>query len=190
MRLQLVDFTGAGARNRYSQHEKYATLYSRSDFAHQYRPLSIDELRDLLVHRHDDLANLPDHEGVTGPTVLAAMLQITGGNLRLVIRLLAQIERVLDINGLDTVTVEIVAAEREVLVIGGRPLFSLIFGCTVCTAAASSGHAMIWFMSARNCARRVVFPYFSKPVSVCCFIAVLARSSALASDTAGKSEFP
>src|SRR2546421_339747 len=25
-------------------------------------------------------------------------------------------------------------------------------------------------MSARNCARRVVFPYFSKPLSVCCFI--------------------
>jgi len=99
-------FTGAGARNRYSRHEKYATPYSRSDFAHQYRPLSIDELRDLLVHRHDDLANLPDRDGVTGPTVLAAILQITGGSLRLVIRLLAQIERVLDINGLDTVTVE------------------------------------------------------------------------------------
>jgi hypothetical protein len=39
--------------------------------------------------------------------------------LRLVRRLLTQIERVLDINGLDTITVEIVDAAREVLVIGG-----------------------------------------------------------------------
>ena len=34
------------------------------------------------------------------------LIDFTGGNLRLVIRILAQIERVLDINGLDTVTVE------------------------------------------------------------------------------------
>jgi len=97
---------------------RYPQLYSRIGFAHQYRPLPIDELRDLLVHRLDDLADLPDREGVTEPTVLAAILQITGGNLRLVIRLLAQIERVLDVNGLDTVTVEIVDAARETLVIG------------------------------------------------------------------------
>ena len=53
------------------------------------------------------------------------LIDLTGGNLRLVIRLLAQIERVLDIKGLDTVAVEIVDAAREVLVIGGRPPFSL-----------------------------------------------------------------
>jgi len=39
-------------------------------------------------------------------------------DLRLVIRLLTQVERVLDINGLDTLSVEIVDAAREVLVIG------------------------------------------------------------------------
>jgi len=58
-------------------------------------------------------------DGLADPSVLAAILQITGGNLRLVVRLLTQIERVLDINGLDTITVEIVDAAREVLVIGG-----------------------------------------------------------------------
>src|SRR5256885_2626757 len=35
---------------------------------------------------------------------------------------------------------------------------------------------MILSMSARNCARRVVFPNFSKPVSVVCFIAIPVRS--------------
>ena len=81
--------------------------------------MPIDELRSLLVDRLEDLANLSARRGLADPSVLAAILQITGGNLRLVIRLLTQIERVLDINGLDTITVEIVDAAREVLVIGG-----------------------------------------------------------------------
>lgn len=98
---------------------RYPQLYSRIGFAHQYRPLPIDELRSLLVTRFEDLANLSPHRGLADPAVLAAILQITGGNLRLVVRLLTQIERVLDINGLDTITVEIVDAAREVLVIGG-----------------------------------------------------------------------
>ncbi len=98
---------------------RYPQLYSRIGFAHQYRPLPIDELRSLLVDRLEDLANLSARRGLADPSVLAAILQITGGNLRLVIRLLTQIERVLDINGLDTITVEIVDAAREVLVIGG-----------------------------------------------------------------------
>ena|SRR5438876_1120656 len=38
------------------------------------------------------------------------------------------------------------------------------------TTAMSAGHGSIRSMSERSCARRVVFPYFSNPVSVCCFI--------------------
>src|SRR5215469_5574408 len=58
--------------------------------------------------------------------------------------------------------------------IGGRPPCSLIFGYTVATACVISGHGIMRSMSARNLARRVVLPYFSNPVSVCCFIVVLA----------------
>jgi hypothetical protein len=54
------------------------------------------------------------------------------------------------------------------------PPVSLIFGYTFCTAAVISGHGMIRSISARNCAQRVVLPYFSKPVSVCCSIDQLA----------------
>ena len=53
---------------------------------------------------------------------------------------------------------------------GGRPPCSLTFGYTGSTTAASSRHGTVRSISLRNCARRVVFPYFSNPVSVCCFI--------------------
>jgi hypothetical protein len=45
-------------------------------------------------------------------------LRITGGNFRLFHRLLTQIERVLEINGLHQITKEAVEAARESLVIG------------------------------------------------------------------------
>ena len=55
---------------------------------------------------------LIDEEGI------AAILQATGGNFRLIQQLLAQVVRVLQINGLAKVTAPIVEAAREHLVIG------------------------------------------------------------------------
>ena len=49
---------------------------------------------------------------------IASVLQITGGNFRLLARLLTQIARVLEVNEADEVTVAIVEAARESLVIG------------------------------------------------------------------------
>ena len=56
-------------------------------------------------------------QGIDAPDVVAA-IRITGGDLRLVVRLLTQIACVLEINETQTVSLEIVEAVREVLVIG------------------------------------------------------------------------
>jgi hypothetical protein len=49
---------------------------------------------------------------------LAAVLRITGGNFRLLDRLLTQISRVMEINELQQITPAVVEAARESLVIG------------------------------------------------------------------------
>ena len=49
---------------------------------------------------------------------VAAVIRITGGNFRLLRRLLSQIDRTLGVNGLIDVTVGVVEAARESLVIG------------------------------------------------------------------------
>ena len=57
-------------------------------------------------------------DGIADEESLAAVLRINGGNFRLLDRLLTQIARVLEINELDRVTVAVVNAARESLVIG------------------------------------------------------------------------
>ena len=94
---------------------RYPQLYSRMGFVHEFRPLGVAEVRGLL------------EEGWAPPGVrlppsdadaAAAIIRITGGNFRLLHRLLSQAERVAQINGLGTVTRQVVEAARESLVIG------------------------------------------------------------------------
>ena len=49
---------------------------------------------------------------------VAAIIRITGGNFRLLNRLLTQIARILELNALTSVTKDAVDAARESLVIG------------------------------------------------------------------------
>ena len=75
------------------------------------------EVRKLLAGWRPPGVMLPedllaDAEGV------AAIIRVTGGNFRLLDRLLTQIGRILELNGLGVVTREVVEWARVVLVIG------------------------------------------------------------------------
>src|SRR6266568_746464 len=96
---------------------RYPQLYSRVGFVHHYRPLSADELAFVLA-RHWPELRLDNTADFTTGEAVAAITRITNGNFRLTGRLIAQIQRILDINHLSVVTSEVVEAAREPLVIG------------------------------------------------------------------------
>ncbi len=97
---------------------RYPQLYSRVGFVHQYRPLSGEELRFILEHKWRQLGLTLDPTDFTDAEAIAAITRITGGNFRLLQRLFAQIERLLQLNNLRTITSEVVQVARETLVLG------------------------------------------------------------------------
>jgi len=86
-------------------------------FVHEFRVLAAKEIRELLVQRWTPPGvHLFEHP--LDEETIAAIIRITGGNFRLLNRLLTQIERILEINLLQKVTKAVVEAARESLVIG------------------------------------------------------------------------
>jgi hypothetical protein len=97
---------------------RYAQLYSRVGFVHEFSALAQPEARDLLLRGWQPPgANLPG-DALADEEALAAILRITDGNFRLLSRLLTQIARILTINNLRQVTPAVVEVARESLVIG------------------------------------------------------------------------
>ncbi len=96
---------------------RYPQFYSRIGFVHEFRPLSATEMRELLEQRWSPPGvKLPD--ALLASETVAAIIRMTGGNFRLLNRLLTQIERILEINGIENVSKAVVEAARESLVIG------------------------------------------------------------------------
>ncbi len=97
---------------------RYPQLYSRVGFVHAFRGLRAEEVRWLLAQHWSEMGFVLPTSGISDEAAVAAIIRITGGNFRLIRRLLAQIERLLGINQLQAVTAAIVEAAREGLVIG------------------------------------------------------------------------
>ena len=97
---------------------RYPQLYSRIGFVHEFKPLREAEMQ-LVATRHGATFGIAfNPNSLEGIEALAAVIRITRGNLRLAERLLAQMRRIMDLNKAEAVTLEVVEAERDRLVIG------------------------------------------------------------------------
>jgi DNA transposition AAA+ family ATPase len=97
---------------------RYPQLYSRVGFVHQFHVLSEEETRWLLEQRWSHLGMNLRVDDFTDQEAISTIIRITGGNFRVIHRLLMQVERILEINDLRTVTKEVVEKARERLVLG------------------------------------------------------------------------
>ena len=97
---------------------RYAQLYSRVGFVHEFRPLAAEEAQLFLQRQWTAWGLTLQTESAAGMEAVAAILRITSGNFRLLHRLLAQIERIVQINALRMITKEVVELARQQLVIG------------------------------------------------------------------------
>jgi hypothetical protein len=89
---------------------RYPQFYSRVGFVHAFRPLRARDVRELLQGQWNPPGVVLPKEGVRDEAALAAIMRVTGGNFRLLHRLLTQIARLVEINALQTITSEVVEA--------------------------------------------------------------------------------
>jgi hypothetical protein len=97
---------------------RYPQLYSRIGFVHQFNALSLEEMGLVLSHMWKPLGIRFDLASSNQKETLAAIYRFTGGNFRVIEHLYAQIDRILRINNLDTITKEVVETARQSLLIG------------------------------------------------------------------------
>jgi DNA transposition AAA+ family ATPase len=109
----LIGMPGIDERFRH-----YPQLYSRLGFSHQYRALGREELLFVLDRHWKRLGRTLDPDDFTDAQAIAAIERITRGNFRLLERLFPQLNRVLKINQLDTITDDVIEAAASILVIG------------------------------------------------------------------------
>lgn len=87
-------------------------------FAHKYLPVSEEELLFILKHHWEKLGLQLDKQDFSDSEAIAAIARTTNGNFRLIHRLFSQIERIMKVNQLKSITKEVVQAARDCLVIG------------------------------------------------------------------------
>jgi len=92
-------------------------LYSRIGFNYEMESLSDDEMRFFLDQRWSHRVKAHSND-FTDQEAVAAILRITRGNIRLIERLMMQVEHVLVANQITVVTKEVVETARKNLIIG------------------------------------------------------------------------
>jgi len=96
---------------------RYPQLYSRIGFSHQFEKLSNDELKHALEYRWDELSLPLSYEDFEDYESINTVIKITNGNFRLVQRLFSQTIRIMEINELNKINVEVIETARDGLLI-------------------------------------------------------------------------
>jgi len=99
---------------------RYPQLFSRIGFAHEFDHLSKEETHHILEYKWKELGLSIKLEDFSDYEAITTIIKITNGNFRLIQRLFTQIDRILEINHLETITTEVVEAARDSLVIGTK----------------------------------------------------------------------
>lgn len=115
--LAMIFIGMPGIEKRLSRHPQ---LYSRIGFSHEFDKLNKDETHHILEYKWSELGVSIKLEDFSDYEAITSIIRITGGNFRLIHRLFAQIDRILEINQLQSITVEVVEAARDSLVLGLR----------------------------------------------------------------------
>ena len=98
----------------------YPQLYSRIGFVHKFENMDNNELKFILNKHLLKLGDGLRDDDFADQEVVAYILRMTGGNFRLVDRLIKQSLRIMKVNSMETITKEIVEAARSCLLIGNR----------------------------------------------------------------------
>jgi len=85
---------------------------------HEFKPLAAEELAFLVRRRFEAVGLGFSADDFADSEAVATVARVTGGNFRLLDRLLSQIVRIVTINRLRVVTAEVVDAARSMLVVG------------------------------------------------------------------------
>lgn len=97
---------------------RYAQLYSRIGFVHEFKLLSAEEVVFIAERKWTELGCTFNKNDFVDAEALASIVRITNGNFRLIGRLLAQVQRILEVNGLNLISKEVIETARKNLVIG------------------------------------------------------------------------
>lgn len=97
---------------------RYPQLYSRVGFVHRFSALKTEEARWVIEEHRTELGIELPEGAFSDEAAVASVVRMSGGNFRLIRRLLQQVERVMRVNGLSVASEEVVEVARESLVIG------------------------------------------------------------------------
>jgi Holliday junction resolvasome RuvABC ATP-dependent DNA helicase subunit len=97
---------------------RYAQLYSRVGFVHNFKPISKEEIKDIVKKKAKEFNLKCSFDDVFAEEALVEIIKITRGNFRLIQRLVMQIERIMRLNKINDLRKDVVETAKKSLITG------------------------------------------------------------------------